>query len=584
MDGGLLMVGRRASRVRASRRFVAAALLLGLGPVAFPAGRGGLAVAAPEVVSVPEVVDLPEAEARAMLGRAGFQVAVQDAPGDPAGTVATQQPGGFWWAARGSTVTIGVRRGSGAGVRIGPAPRPEGPVPVPPGPLPRGPVTPDSGPTVVVPSVLGLDADSATQQVQTAGLVPLVNVVSSDPANADKVIGQEPAAGAVVARNSNVTVLVGRRGAGSLLENEVPDLVRLSEGDARRALEQAGYGVLVKDRLAAEAVGLVVDQEPRAGSRLLRGRAVTIVVGRLLLLPIRVPETVGLDAATAEQALRASGFAVEQSYAVSLPGSAGRVLSQDPAGSTLANRGSTVRLMVGRPTGAASVPVPALVGRTADQARADLAAVGLVARPREVPPAAGEPPGRVRGQSPAAGTAVPRGSEVAIDVAGGPPPVQTFPLPGYVGMDLPAAQADLQTRGLRVVVTLARGTVEGKVLSQTPVADSAVVAGTQVTLVVSHVPTLGAVTLLDPASGTSLPKNYGVTFTWSPVPDAEDYEFEIMVNKDEVWVVADHDMVRATFKRPHSTKKGFYQWHVRARAEGGNVVGPWSEWRRLNIR
>jgi beta-lactam-binding protein with PASTA domain len=230
------------------------------------------------------------------------------------------------------------------------------------------------------------------------------------------------------------------------------------------------------------------------------------------------------------------------------------------------------------------VPVPAVVGRTAEQARADLAAAGLSVSAREVPPAAGEPPGRVRGQSPAAGTPVPRGSEVSIDVAGGPPPVQTFPLPSYVGTDLPAAQADLQARGLRSVITLARGPVEGKVVAQTPVEGSAVVAGTQVTLVVSHVPTLGPVTLIEPISGTSLPKNYGVTFRWTPVQDAEDYEFEIMVNKDEVWVVADHDMVRATSKRPHSTKKGFYQWHVRARSEGGNVVGPWSEWRRLNIR
>ena len=573
------MRGRRRSfGLPRKARFVAlTAALAGSLPFAFPAGRAGLAAAAPDLASVPEVIDLPEAEAGALLTRAGFQVVVQDAPGEPAGTVAIQQPGGFWWAARGSTVTIGVRRGSGA--RVGPAPRPEGPVPVPPGPRVTGP----AGATAVVPSVLGLDADSASQQVQTAGLVPLVNVVSSDPANADKVIGQEPAAGSVVARGSNVTVLVGRRGAGSLLENEVPDLVRLSESEARRTLEQAGYGVLVKDRLAAETVGLVVDQEPAAGSRLLRGRAVTIVVGRLLLLPIRVPETVGLDAATAEQALRSTGFAVEQTYAVSLPGSAGRVLSQDPAGGANANRGSTVRLMVGRPTGAATVPVPAVVGRTADQARADLVAAGLVMTAREVPPAAGEPPGRVRGQSPAAGTPVPRGSEVAVDVAGGPPPVQTFPLPNYVGMDLPAAQADLQARALRVVVTLARGPVEGKVVAQTPVEGSAVVAGTQVTLVVSHVPTLGAVVLLDPPTGTSLPKNYGVTFTWTPVPDAEDYEFEIMVNKDEVWVVADHDMVRTTFKRPHSTKKGFYQWHVRARREGGNVAGPWSEWRRLNI-
>src|SRR5438876_12394938 len=102
----MAMNGRSAAQAFA----LGAVLLL----FAASAGRAPTASAGPDVASVPEVVDLPEAEARALLTRTGFQVAVNDAPGEPVGTVASQQPGGFWWAARGSVVTIDVRRGAGA--------------------------------------------------------------------------------------------------------------------------------------------------------------------------------------------------------------------------------------------------------------------------------------------------------------------------------------------------------------------------------------------------------------------------------------------------------------------------------------
>lgn len=522
---------------------------------------------------VPDVVGLSETDAKALLAVGGFAVATSDSAGEPAGTVGAQDPGGFAWAEVGSTVTILVRRGASGRT---------------PGALP-----PSVGPvasTATVPSVVGLEEDAAMKQVTAAGLVPLATGVTAEPQWAGKVVSQEPAPGAVVARNGNVSLLVGKAGAGLLREAEVPDFVRLSEGEARARAAQSGFTVVVRDRLAGESggVGRVMEQDPPAGARLLRGRPVSLVVGRLLLLPIRVPETTGLDAATAESTLRDMGFAIETQFAASLPGSAGRVLSQDPAGGTVAYRRSTVRITVGRslvPTTGGVVAVPVEIGRTEAEARADLVGAGFTVRVRPVQPAEGAPAGRVRGQDPAAGTMLARGSEVVIDVATVSPgaPAPRILVPDYSGTDVKTAEKGLTDLGFRVTIAYVTGTPDGSVVAQAPPPRTAVAAGSVVTLTVARAPTLGMVTLYEPFDRASIPRNYGVTFTWSPVAGAEDYVFEISVNKDGNWQIADNDVIRGTSKRPSRVKGGYYQWHVRARGNGGKVLGPWSEWRRLTI-
>jgi beta-lactam-binding protein with PASTA domain len=547
----------------------AASFALALGTFA---GGGVPAFGAPERATVPDVVGLGEPEARTLLTLVGFAVEVTEATGDLAGapgTVASQSPGGFATSERGARVTIAVRRGA--------ASRPAG-----------GAGTP-AGASPLVPSVIGLDEDAAMQRISSAGLVPLTSSVQVDqPTWNGRVVSQEPAGLTPVARSSNVSLVVGRAPAGMLRESEVPDLVRLSEADARARAAAAGFPVVVRDRLAGDTggVGLVLEQEPAGGSRLLRGRTLHLVVGRLLLLPIRLPETTGLDAALAETTLRDAGFAVETQVAASPVGSTGKVLSQEPAGGAMAYRGSTVRITVGRSLvpASTSVPVPAVVGRTEAEARADLAAAGLVARVRAADPAPGVAPGRVRGQDPVAGAFVARGSEVAIDVAtAAPAATRRVLIPNYTGVDGPTAQAGLEALGLRVTVAYAAGTPDGVVLDQAPPPSTEVAVGSVVTIRVARAPSLAQVILTGPADRTALPRNFGVTFTWNPVPGAEDYQFQIMENKNGEWKVADDDILRVPTKRPARVHAGWYQWHVRARGQGGAVSGPWSEWRRLQI-
>jgi serine/threonine-protein kinase len=428
-----------------------------------------------------------------------------------------------------------------------------------------------------------MTAEAADAALKAARLVPLLNSVPADAAAAGRVVSQEPAAGIVVARDSNVVVNVGAGAPSALLEAEVPDLRRLSEVEARSRLAGAGLSVMVLDRLVgATDANLVVDQSPAAGARVSRGAVVTVTVGRILLLPIRVPEVLNAEADAAERTLKDLGFVVERGTALSLPGSQGRVIGQEPGGGATATRGSVVRIVVGATNTIQTVPVPDVTGMNEAAATQRLRADGFVVARATIPGTSNEA-GLVRGTQPTARTPLARGAQVTLVVVETPTAPAAPPLPNYVGMDVASAQADLAARGMQVAVTYVAALPEGRIVAQNPPAGTPLARGAAVTLTVSRAPTLGAVMLIDPAPSASLPKNYGVVFRWTPVPEAEDYEFEIFKAKDDTWVVADHDIERKVEKRPSRVRTGTYQWHVRARRANGTITGPWSEFRRLTI-
>ncbi|HMQ26160.1 MAG TPA: Stk1 family PASTA domain-containing Ser/Thr kinase [Acidimicrobiales bacterium] len=97
-------------------------------------------------------------------------------------------------------------------------------------------------------------------------------------------------------------------------------------------------------------------------------------------------------------------------------------------------------------------------------------------------------PGTVTAQAPAPATKVDEGSTVTLTVCQGQEQVT---VPSVVGQLEADAQRLLEGLGLVVSVTRQRGTVEdeGKVLSQTPAADTAVSPGSIVQIIVSQGPT-----------------------------------------------------------------------------------------------
>lgn len=515
-----------------------------------------------EILRLPSVVGRSEAEATDMLRP--WRVTITSVEGTPQneGLVVRQDPAAGAAHAAGAVVEIAVARGAAASA---------------PG-------------TATIPNVVGLPPEAAQQALAAGRLVPLVNLVAGDPSKAGLVISQEPAAGTVVARDSNVVINVGRAAASTLAEVETPDVVRMSELDARSRLSALGLGFSVTDRLAAaDAAGRVIEQNPAPGTRLQRGRSVDLVIGRALLLPIRIPETVGMEAAAGRRALEDAGFVVEEVPANTLPSNAGRVIAMEPPAGAQLTRGAAVRLTIGRTAGPIPMSgnVPNVVGRTESEARRELSAAGYGA---QVTPVVGNPAevGRVRAQSPLPGMQAPRGTDVLLEVVSGggvvpPPSAQGVVIPKYVGMDLTTAQQDIQHRGLQVSVQFVTATPEGRIISQSPAPGVPVALGGVVSLTVAKAPTLGAVTLVEPADRQSLPRNHGVTFGWQPVPGADDYEFESQAYKDDKWVPGAKGVMRETFVRFNKPERVVLVWHVRARKAGGAILGPWSEWRRATV-
>jgi serine/threonine-protein kinase len=202
----------------------------------------------------------------------------------------------------------------------------------------------------------------------------------------------------------------------------VPLVEGLKQQAASARLKRAGLDAKVVNVAAQEPVGTVIAQSPKAGARVHSGSAVQINVagaaaGSTDTTPTTgtatVPNVVGTRDTEAVARIKMAGFRA-QSTAVSSDQPTGTVLTQSPAGGTVARRGTTVKLTV---SGGARVRVvPNVVGRTEADASRSLRAAGFVARPVDRAVTDPTQDGRVVEQDPGAGTRVQGSTEVLIFV------------------------------------------------------------------------------------------------------------------------------------------------------------------------
>jgi eukaryotic-like serine/threonine-protein kinase len=203
----------------------------------------------PGEASVPTVAGLPEDEASDQLTAAGFEPRVERAFSDEVrrGRVIDTQPGPGSVIERGSTVIMRVSRGVEQ---------------------------------VEVPDVVGESEDNARSTLEDSGLrVGRVTEKESPDEEPGTVLEQDPAAGEQVDRDTSVALVV----ASEPPDVAIPDVLDLSEDEARTALEDAGFEVLVRDRpvTTPDEEGVVLDQAPDAGEERPEGSRVRIAVGRL---------------------------------------------------------------------------------------------------------------------------------------------------------------------------------------------------------------------------------------------------------------------------------------------------------------
>jgi beta-lactam-binding protein with PASTA domain len=261
-------------------------------------------------VTVPDVTTKDVTEATNTLSQAGFKVSVKNVANDtvPLNQVFEQTPKGNEQADKGSTVEITVSSGVG---------------------------------DTKVPNVTGLTQAAAESLLKTNNLVPDVTQQASDTVPLGTVISQNPAANATATKNSVVKVVVSS-GPGDVT---IPNVVGLSAATASNQLGQAGFNVTSStDSSATVPSGNVISTNPTAGNQAAKGSTVSIIVssGPAQIL---VPNVVGMQVNTAQNALNGAGLTSTVTTAHSLTVPVDQIISQTPAAGTSVNPGSSVTIV-----------------------------------------------------------------------------------------------------------------------------------------------------------------------------------------------------------------------------------------------
>jgi len=197
----------------------------------------------------------------------------------------------------------------------------------------------------------------------------------------------------------------------------VPELVGLSEEEARQVLERADLDYEVEAGLHHNsAIGTVVAQEPLGGQMASPTSAVKVSVSLgPKLAP--VPDVVGLSHSQAEIALASAGYVSELVW-VDAEADVGEVVDTRPAPGTPVQLPGQVQLIVS--AGPPTVEVPDLITRSLAEARATLERIGLRLGTVREDSESLAAPGTVLGQNPRAGRVVDRATRIAVTVAVAP--------------------------------------------------------------------------------------------------------------------------------------------------------------------
>jgi serine/threonine-protein kinase len=194
-----------------------------------------------------------------------------------------------------------------------------------------------------VPNVVGQSRDEAVSTLTQAGLDPnVVEVNSLDPVGT--VLATAPKAGTEVIEGTTVRVNVSK----GPKPVAVPNVVGSPFESAESQLRGLGFAVASEEVESEEPAGVVVGQDPGAGTQAAKGSAVTLQVSSGPQVS-QIPDVTSQTEADATAQLQSSGFEVQAvEEIVADENFDGLVLSQDPEGGTEAEEGTTVVIVVGR--------------------------------------------------------------------------------------------------------------------------------------------------------------------------------------------------------------------------------------------
>ncbi|MGW0175775.1 Stk1 family PASTA domain-containing Ser/Thr kinase [Rhodococcus sp. NPDC003322] len=273
-----------------------------------------------------------------------------------------------------------------------------------------------------------------------------------------------------------LAALVGLGGwwLGSGRYTSVPSVAGMDRAAATAAIEAAGLSTEIRGEYSdTAATDVLLGTDPDSGARVPRDGSVAV---RVSLGKPAVPNlTVGADVAAVEDSLRAHTFVpVDGGEAFSTKAPTGAVAALEPGPGTVLAVGSQVKVI--RSKGSPPVEVPNLRGKSVDQARAALDAVGIVVSDTREVFDSGVDSGDVVGTEPTSGSRVGAGSSVTLTVS------TAVKVPSMIGRSVGSARDELVGLGLEVQVRQVSESDRSLVISQNPGSGTRVEPGSTVTL------------------------------------------------------------------------------------------------------
>jgi serine/threonine-protein kinase len=295
------------------------------------------------------------------------------------------------------------------------------------------------------------------------------------------------AAGAVAATAAATTAMAAVDSTQAIPATAATTVMTDGEGPKRRT---GAYIALLVGLLALLGAGLFL-------------LAHELGLGTSSAADVTVPTVINQPQDQATSALKAAGLDVKVQMVDNDTTAAGLVVDQNPKPEAKAHKGDTVTISVSK--GPPQVTIPAVVGKSIDEATNDLEQLGLTVVTKAQ--TSDKPQGEVLDQSPGPGTQVAKNSTVTLTVSSG---TGQASVPNVVGQDAGSAGNILGQAGFKVSTrTQASDTVQpGIVISTNPAAGAKATKGSTVTIVVSSGPsptTTEATTTTQQSSTATVP-------------------------------------------------------------------------------
>jgi beta-lactam-binding protein with PASTA domain/predicted Ser/Thr protein kinase len=281
-----------------------------------------------------------------------------------------------------------------------------------------------AGPSAIeVPDVSGKSAEAATLELAREGFE---NIRTQDEFSPDVlegfVIETNPAAGQIVPLEATITILVSQ-GPEPV---DVPDLKGMTTRQAEQGLNTLGLLISVSSEtvdvpISSGLVGNVAEQDPTNGTTVEVGSTVTVKLGAAR--QVTVPDVTGKDPATAQNEMNAVALSLDLvgSTDTNNPAQDNTIATQEPSGGDQVEEGSTVNatVYIYQPV------VPDFTDMTTADAQTAATNVLLGTVSPNTSMDVADPDsakwGTIADQIPAAGSAVPQGTNVEVGLYVAPP-------------------------------------------------------------------------------------------------------------------------------------------------------------------